>query len=146
MNRVHLYLSENSYWILQELKVKLICKTYNQLFNKLRELIIGGQDIQSIQSTEISTNHVSAQIDQQSYSTEFRELDSRDLPTFMRDNPWLEILSRRGKDYHDFKKPDNKRLVELEAYVKQLEEFIKKFRSERNELASSISLNCDVIH
>jgi len=40
MNRVHLYLSENSYWILQELKVKLICKTYNQLFNKLRELII----------------------------------------------------------------------------------------------------------
>ena len=37
-----------------------------------------------------------------------------------------------------FKKIDNSRLIELEAYIKQLEEFVNKFRSERNELAEKL--------
>ena len=37
-----------------------------------------------------------------------------------------------------FKKIDNSRLIELEAYIKQLESFIDKFRSERDELTEKL--------
>ena len=97
MNRVHLYLSEESYWILQELRVKLRCKTYDQLFNKLRELIIDDKVVKAIRETEISIRETSRELSRVESKVKFK-VASSNLPSFMHDNPWLEILSRRGRE------------------------------------------------
>ena len=85
------------------MKVRLRCKTYDQLFNKLRDLIIGGKDVECTQPIRMFDDQATVEAKQQSYPNESSpELNLHDLPSFMRGNPWLEILSKRGRGNYDF--------------------------------------------
>ncbi|RLF23124.1 MAG: hypothetical protein DRN15_07250 [Thermoprotei archaeon] len=79
--RRHLWVSEDAYWILQELKARLRCKTYDELFQKLQALIL---------EQAISLNQVVSQ--------EHIHEPIEELPSYLRNNPWLGILARRGRD------------------------------------------------
>lgn len=85
MKRKHLWISEEAYWILQELKARLRCETYDELFTKLESLILSPRGIGLNQKIAMSTRP-------------YPEPSEEELPSYLRENPWLDILTRRGKD------------------------------------------------
>ena len=87
MKRKHLWVSEDAYWILQELKARLRCKTYDELFSRLKRLIL---EVEEIKLNRVTSIEAPSEFPSQPSGEEF--------PSYLRDNPWIEILARRGRD------------------------------------------------
>jgi len=87
VKRKHLWISENAYWILRELKARLRCKTYDELFSRLKRLIL---EVNEIKLNRVTSTEASSELPFQPSGEE--------LPSYLRDNPWIEILAKRGHD------------------------------------------------
>ncbi|RLF22528.1 MAG: hypothetical protein DRN15_08810 [Thermoprotei archaeon] len=103
--RKHIQLGLESWLILQELKARLRCRSYSEVFRILEKLVLEplrkSQDIRVIQNAlrEVQVQETSRfEQERVSKASSYPEPSENKLPSYLRNNPWLDILARRGRD------------------------------------------------